>query len=243
VTQSLAMRLSRVRLPVSARQIELCYTCYMHGSSVVDRARKLRSLGMSLRDIATRLGIAKSTASLWLRDTRLSEDQQAALLQRDPKTWPGRLSRQRGLERTARWNEEAEALWAKLKNEPLFVFGVGLYWGEGSKTQKALSISNSDADLISRWMAWCRRYLPEHTEQRVRIMAHDDVDEQAARRFWKKVTGVEVQGLTRLPRRGSQKRLMRYGVVRVEVKKGAAEWSTKMMRWLQLSKEIELTGA
>jgi transposase len=42
-------------------------------------ARKLRSEGLSVREIETRLGVARSSVSLWVRDVELSDAQREAL--------------------------------------------------------------------------------------------------------------------------------------------------------------------
>ncbi len=48
-------------------------------------ARRLRQEeGAAVGEIAERLGVSKSSVSLWVRDIELSEAQQEALLQRNP---------------------------------------------------------------------------------------------------------------------------------------------------------------
>lgn len=46
------------------------------------RARKLRTQGLSVKNIATQLKVSKSTASLWVRDIILSLEQLEKLQQR-----------------------------------------------------------------------------------------------------------------------------------------------------------------
>src|SRR5262249_53135007 len=60
------------------------------------------------------------------------------------------------------WRAEAASLWEQWKADPLFVLGVALYWGEGTKSRRdpRFALTNSDADLLSVWMRWCRRFLP-----------------------------------------------------------------------------------
>ena len=49
------------------------------------RARKLRSQGHSLKQIASRLGVAKSSVSLWVRNVSLSKSAQQKLREREVK--------------------------------------------------------------------------------------------------------------------------------------------------------------
>ena len=205
----------------------------MHNRKLLLKARSLRSLGASLGKIAKRLEISKSTASLWLRDSKLTDQQRRSLLKR-PNAGSG--SRELALKRTERWQLEAVTFWQKHKNEALFLLGIGLYWGEGSRTQKCLGISNNDPGLLRVWTSWCKCYLPRGVKQTVRILAHGDVNASRARRYWARATGYPVaKHVTRLPTRGTKKpkKLAPYGTAVVRLGKGSAEWCTKMLVWIQ----------
>ncbi len=47
------------------------------------KAREMRRLGWSVRQIAIELGVSKGTSSRWCMDVRLTEEQQKTLLKRD----------------------------------------------------------------------------------------------------------------------------------------------------------------
>lgn len=191
---------------------------------------------MSLKQIAARLDIAKSTVSLWLRDMPSAEAAARGLVgNRDI----GNRTRERALANQQRWAEEAEARWSEYVQDPLFTMGLGLYWGEGAKTDKTLSITNSDPALIRVWMSWCRKFMPG-IRQRVRITAHLDVDAEAARDYWKRVTGAEVaEKVTRINTRkkdSTPTRICVHGTVRVIPIGHPSEWFVKVMYWLGKSK-------
>ena len=212
----------------------------MHERKVRLKARRLRSLGASLNSIAVRLQIAKSTASLWLRDSKLTEKQRAKL-SRQQYTQSVSAARAGALKRTQRWQREAEVLWRKYKKEPLFLLGIGLYWGEGARTQKYLSLSNNDPGLARVWLRWCSHYLPRGLKQHVRILAHADVDSFRARRYWARITRhAIVKHVTRLPTRGhgKPKKIAPYGTVEMRLGKGSAEWSTKMLVWIKYAQAV-----
>jgi transposase len=44
----------------------------MHSINIKDSAKKLRKSGLSIRNIAKKLGVSFSTVSFWCRDIRLS---------------------------------------------------------------------------------------------------------------------------------------------------------------------------
>lgn len=54
-------------------------------------------------------------------------------------------------------NVAAIELWERCQHDPMFLLGLGLYWGEGSKTDK-LSFSNSDPAMAHFMMLWLNRY-------------------------------------------------------------------------------------
>jgi hypothetical protein len=70
-------------------------------------------------------------------------------------------------QRREQWAAEAVPLWEQWRQDPLFLFGVALYWGEGATVSRdrqcpsrQLSQSNSDPALLRVWLRWCGRFLP-----------------------------------------------------------------------------------
>jgi transposase len=59
-----------------------------------DMARKLRSEGLSVREIESRLGVARSSVSVWVRDVELTAEQREALRTR-PRAGSDRFRRRR----------------------------------------------------------------------------------------------------------------------------------------------------
>jgi hypothetical protein len=91
------------------------------------------------------------------------------------------------------WQAEAKILWEKWHTDPLFLLGIGLYWGEGRKTQRdpKLRLSNSDPHLLRAWLAWCRQYMPG-VPLKYELNVHDNCDASAARRFWEENLGIKI---------------------------------------------------
>ena len=209
----------------------------MHSASTVARARKMRSGGLALKEIARRLNISKGTASLWLRDMPLdpkvvAERQRAAAEQTGVGVWAHKAA----LDRTAKWRAEALTLWKDRKGEPHFLFGIGLYWGEGSKTGKVFVLSNSDPALMRCWVAWCARYMSE-VEYEVRVIVRADVDPERARSYWRRVTGQRVASYVGIvPSKNGPTVKAIYGTAHMHACRGAAECYVKMMAWLELLK-------
>lgn len=122
-------------------------------------ARRLRSeLGMPLREIAERLGVSKSSVSLWCRDVGLTPEQEAALQERNP-TRNGQLLGMRVRRERCRLRRiEAQEHGRELarQGDPVHRGGCMLYWAEGSKRRNAVQIVNADADLLATFLRFLR---------------------------------------------------------------------------------------
>lgn len=120
------------------------------------KARQLRrEKGMSIKEIAKRVGVSKGTVSLWCRDIELAKKQQERLYER--MVLLGYKGRQQGAfknkkqkqERIRRYEKEGVKTLGRLTKRDMLIAGVGLYWGEGAKTQLGRFVfSNSDPEMI-----------------------------------------------------------------------------------------------
>jgi transcriptional regulator with XRE-family HTH domain len=125
-----------------------------------DIARRLRAEdGLPLREIAERLGVAKSSVSRWVRDVELSPAQEAALRDLNP-LYNAQL---RGQERRSRSARAARAVAQEdgrrraRDRDPLHIQGCMLYWAEGSKGRNVVAFTNSDADMVALFIRFLQR--------------------------------------------------------------------------------------
>ena len=126
------------------------------------QARELRGRGMDYEEIAARLGVSKSSVSLWVRDLPV----------------PARLSyeecRKRSVEGTRRyWEAERPAREAEraavrdaataeigpLSEREVLIAGAIAYWCEGAKSKpyrrdEQVNFINSDANVIRLFLAF-----------------------------------------------------------------------------------------
>jgi transposase-like protein len=126
-----------------------------------DLARKLRREdGAAINEIARRVGVSKSSVSLWVRDIELTSDQREALLQRNLaynrqlSGWTKMAARRRA-EREAYQDEGRRRARCR---EPGFVAGCMLYWAEGSKERNQLQFSNSDPVMARFFVDFLKKY-------------------------------------------------------------------------------------
>lgn len=166
-------------------------------------ARKLRRKGLSFREISEKIGISKSTASLWLRDVELSQKAKEKIQKlgiagrrRGKETVENRIALEdENILNSVRSNVDSCKL---LKNDLKIVCAL-LYWCEGGKTEKAkLSFINSDPVLVKYFIDNFRKAF-EIDESRFRPMIHiheyHDADTQT--KFWSNITKIPVSQFTR----------------------------------------------
>jgi transcriptional regulator with XRE-family HTH domain len=158
------------------------------------RARELRAEAWTLQEIAEELGVSKGSVSAWVRDVvfvpkprNRGHDSQ--------RPHPLHL---RKLAEIERCRVEAEALIGTMSPRDLTMFCLALYAGEGSKTEGAVSLANTDPILLALFARWLRdSFSIDESRLRMRLHLHDDLDLEAATRFWSSVTGVPVDQFTK----------------------------------------------
>jgi transposase len=99
------------------------------------QARQLRRAGLPPAEIASRLGVSKSSVSLWVREVSFDP------LPRPPpgrRRAPNALQRRRQAE-IERLVEEGRERIGRLSEREFLVAGVALYAGEGSATARSAS--------------------------------------------------------------------------------------------------------
>jgi transposase-like protein len=125
------------------------------------QARALRAeQGMSIKEIAARVGVSVSSVSLWVRDIALTPEQQAALDARNPRFNGQRLGAQRWSERCRERRLVAQHHGRELarRGDPEFAAGCMLYWAEGSKRRNAAELVNADAALLRTFVRFVERF-------------------------------------------------------------------------------------
>jgi hypothetical protein len=176
-----------------------------------------------------------------------SEDEARAQRQADARRANAKRGRDKIManrkERRERWRAEALSLWKKWKHDPLFLLGVGLYWGEGEKTNssggKCLALSNADPNLLRVWLRWCARFVPQVSLNSC-LSIHDNCDLEAARAYWREELNLEIKWVSMAVSRASKRkrRTLPYGTLKIRLGRGSLEWYTKMLVWLELAHEL-----
>jgi hypothetical protein len=151
------------------------------------QARLLRRTGLPLAEIALRVGVSKSSVSLWVRDV---EFEPVPRPPRGRRRAPNALQRRRQAE-IDRMVEEGRARIGRLSEREFLVAGVALYAGKGSKRDGEVRFANTDPRMVAFFCTWFRRFFAvDETRLRVRLYLHEGLDLAASVAFWSRMTGI-----------------------------------------------------
>jgi len=163
------------------------------------KAREMRAEGESVNVIAKKVGVTKSTASLWVRDIILSVKQLEELKKRSIKG--GELGRMKGslMQKNRRLDlikqREDEGIYRlkDLSDKEFFAAGIALYWGEGSKKNREFYICNSDPELINFMIIWLKRFCGIGVECLKAVVGINEIHrsrESIVKKYWSDITGI-----------------------------------------------------
>jgi hypothetical protein len=151
-----------------------------------EKARVLRAQNRTLADIAQTLGVSKSSVSVWVRDVPFTPTLRLRGPHRHPH--PAHEAKLRQIEEL---NREGRERIGALSDEALFVAGVALYAGEGSKTDGEVRFSNSDPAMVTLFCAWFRRFFDvDEKRLRGRLYLHQGLDLTSTEAFWSALANI-----------------------------------------------------
>ncbi|HUC96144.1 MAG TPA: helix-turn-helix domain-containing protein, partial [Candidatus Saccharimonadales bacterium] len=120
------------------------------------RAVGLRSKGMSYSLISEQLGVSKSTLSNWLKDLPYTPNEQVlSRISRGQGTY-GLRRRQMRIDEISELKAQGITEVGKVSKRDLWMIGLGLWIGEGSKTMEQIRLVNSDPRVVRLFLSWLR---------------------------------------------------------------------------------------
>jgi hypothetical protein len=192
---------------------------------------------MSINKIAKRMALPKSTISTWVRDVVLTKLQRKDLkLAAENTSSAMKVIRKIKVVRRQKWEGEAKKLFKRYSSDPIFMLGLGIYWGEGDKFN-VMKLTNTDVEIHKVWVAWVKRFIPTSLKLVGTSMVHPGNSTVASTKYWRRKLGIEIRVRLFKPRKTSKKRknLWPYGVLQViTAGKGSTEWHFKLMTWIRL---------
>jgi hypothetical protein len=120
-------------------------------------AQQLRAEhGWPVKEIANLLDISPATASVWVRDIKITAEQRARNLARAGRS---RGDNWRAVNRARRAAHQREGRERVRRSDPLHLAGCMLYWAEGAKARNTLGLANSDLNLIKFFVRFLKESL------------------------------------------------------------------------------------
>ncbi|MFA6235522.1 MAG: hypothetical protein WC824_15235 [Bacteroidota bacterium] len=208
-------------------------------------ARNLRSKGLSVKVIAKTLGVSKSSVSVWVRDISLTLEQISNLKKVKSKAGEKGREAARDKHRTSRiqrwgnFHQEAEKEWPFFSLNPIFMFGLALYIGEGGKTEPNIAIiSNADSSVLQKALGFFRLLGVPDSKFRAMIHLQDQIFQIKAEDFWERKLGIPRNQFYRtritISCASKQKgRILPNGTLHLYV--GDTRIRQKIERWMQLA--------
>jgi hypothetical protein len=217
-------------------------------------ARKLRRKGWSLRMIAHKIGCAKSSVSMWIRDIPLSKGQIERL----------KSSQDQGRAKAANHPNSPKLKWQNFREEAIReaqkeiksspatsdikFLGTALYWAEGYNRGRNLFVfANRDPDMIVLMGKFLREIcsVPE-AKMRGRVNLHPGEDVEKAQKYWSRVSRIPLKQFHRpllsVSRSSKRKRKnLPYGTFRIIV--SDVFLCSRIKGWIQGVKSWTISSA
>jgi|SRR3989344_1652944 len=213
-----------------------------------EKAIKLREAGYSYSMINGKLGIPKATLSNWLAFIRFQPNQEVIEKIGKAKLKSALYKQKLKFENIVAMKIQAAKDIGVLSKRDLFMLGIGLYMGEGSKSFEQVQITNSDPVIIRTAVTWLKTFLNlDIVNFMIQIHAYPDTDLVKSINFWSEEIGVPKKQFskiiidTRNNKSLFNKRKLPYGTVSLRIKKGETNIQgikslhRKIMGWIESS--------
>lgn len=166
-----------------------------------EKALQLRRRGKSYSQIKEVLNVSKSTLSYWLQNYPLPPERVRELRDWSEKRIENYRETRRK-QREARFDQvykEQEKLILPLLKRSLFVAGLFLYWGEGTKARKGgLEMSNTDPAVARFFIRWLKEIFNiKKNILSIALHLYSDMDIKKEIRFWSKTLSVPEKQFTK----------------------------------------------
>jgi len=209
-------------------------------------AIKLRKAGYSYNMIGKELNVAKSTLSNWLTNIPFIPNREVFQRIGKSKLKSALYKQKMKFENIARMKREATKEVGTVSLRDLFMLGIGLYLGEGSKSHEEVRITNTDPTIIKLGIRWLKEFGGVRREHlRVAVHGYPDHDINELVNFWSKELHIPVKQFiktqidTRPNKSTLKRRKLPYGTAHVYVRGGGTLlWGVKnlhrkIMGWIE----------
>lgn len=138
-------------------------------------ARRIRvEEQLSLKDIASKLGVSKGSVSRWVKDLPLPV---SVIRGRNMAgcTKAGEILHKNAKAARIKHQHNGRKMAVRYKNYPLFMAGCMMHWAEGSKSRNSVRICNTDAHFLRLWVKFIQQFFDVRSDN-FRLAVHCHLD-------------------------------------------------------------------
>ena len=222
--------------------------------SLREKAIKYRKQGYSYGFISKKICISKSTLSNWLQRIAYTPNEKMIKKIGLVRTKLSAYQHNQMIKNVTEMKLIARKELGELNDRDLWLLGIGLYLGEGSKTYENVRIVSSDPKIVKLSILWFKRVCGLQIKNfSPAVHIYPDNDQAEALRYWSKITGIPVNQFqkTQVDRRvdKSIKKIHKlpYGTINLQIRsRGNKECGVtlhrRIMGWIEAATEQVTAG-
>lgn len=161
----------------------------MAKNQLKQRAIKLRLSGHSYSQIKEKIGISKSTLSGWLEEFPLSEKRIRELRDNSPRrieNYRNTMRKKREARLSSVYDKVSKDI-GNLSKRDLFLAGLFLYWGEGTKSQNSFTtLTNTNPAMLKFFIKWLGLFGVKKKNLKIKLHLYSDMNINKSIDFWSK---------------------------------------------------------
>lgn len=160
--------------------------------NIKQKAIYYRKKGYSYNMISQKLGISKSTLSDWLKELPYYPNETVIKRIKEGPAKSGQIRHNQKVANILKMKKLAQQELGKLTKRDLWLLGIGLYLGEGSKSSNGtIRIINSNPDIIKLAIKWFKNICGLTVKNlNLAIHLYPDNNIKKSINFWSKTTGI-----------------------------------------------------
>lgn len=160
---------------------------FMYYPEIKQKAIDLRKQGYSYNYIIKHVPVAKSTLSEWLQNIPFTPNKHTVDTIGKARIASGQYKHRLMVESLDKAEKQAEKDIGQISDRDIRMLGLGIYIGEGGKTDGITRIINSNPKIIKFAIKWLViSFNVEAKHIRVRLFLYPDSDEKKSIDYWSK---------------------------------------------------------
>jgi len=209
----------------------------MAKSELKAKAVELRDKGYSYNLIRRQVPVSKSTLTLWLRGINFSPNKEVQNRVRGAALKVSKWSHRNKMQSLETARKRALTKLGALSSRDLFLLGLGVYIGEGTKTKEHVRVINSDPRVIALAIRWFEESFGLKTKNfKITLHLYPDNDVKKSIAFWSRITNIPRShfGKTQIDRRKKtlkKRGMLKHGTAHLYVQsRGEKEFGVLLFR-------------